>query len=348
MQQGLASVGLIGLALLVSACSTETGAERDRGPGAGDGDASSTGGTLAETGGAAGVGGSVDLASGGTSSGAVAFCTSGDAPRLDVVTPEPYELPPEAAPSPEIPAGQLTEIVSYPSELYGDVFPYRVYVPAPGAMDVPLGLMVFQDGGLYLDQFKASAVLDHLIAAGEIPRVVALFVDAPPGGEPRRVEVYDNPSDLYARFLTEELVPDVILGQYNVTEDPGGWATVGFSAGGTQAMLALLYKGEFFQKSLQTNSSFLAAKANGLDMTTLVSTVAPGTSFKVSLLSGENDLSDHRGEWIAGNLEMAGVLDSAGHQVRMVEGTGTHYPPLQGIEDFPNALRWLWSGCTVQ
>lgn len=313
----------------------------------GSGGAGSAGsGGAAGSGGTAGSGGESTAGTGGTGIEPSA-CLVQSQLIANVNQPEPYNPPPETVEVADVPKGQLSSVAQFPSALYGEEFPFRIYVPAQYSTTTPAALMVFQDGGLYISQFKAPTVFDRLIHDGDMPPTIALFLDAPAGGEEKRVEVYDNPSDLYSRFLVEEIIPSVITTDYAVSPDPQLWATGGFSAGGIQAFAALLYQGQHFKKSIGQNSSFLAAKANGTDFTTLLAALSPAPRFKVSLLSSPNDLSDERGQWLKGNRDVADTLAANGHDIRFVEGTGGHYPPLQGIADFPDALRWLWAGCTL-
>ena len=69
--------------------------------------------------------------------------------------------------------------------------------------------MVFQDGA-GARQYVVP-VLDNLIAKGDIPVTVGVFIE--PGGikAPRdnRSFEYDTLSDQYARFLLEEILPEV-------------------------------------------------------------------------------------------------------------------------------------------
>jgi enterochelin esterase family protein len=98
-----------------------------------------------------------------------------------------------------------------------------VYVPAQYDGSAPASLMVFQDGHAYVSTnglMRAPIVFDNLIARGEIPVTIGIFVnpghrgdDGPPAGEwgPRnnRSLEYDSPGGAYARFLIEELIPFV-------------------------------------------------------------------------------------------------------------------------------------------
>jgi hypothetical protein len=77
--------------------------------------------------------------------------------------------------------------------------------------------MVFQDTEFYLAPVvNASVVFDNLIFRGEIPVTLGLLVspgDRGPGspiygGADNRSYENDSLSDLYARFLIEELLPE--------------------------------------------------------------------------------------------------------------------------------------------
>ena len=77
-------------------------------------------------------------------------------------------------------------------------------------------LMVFQDGGGYLDRsgpVKAAAVFDTLTAAGEMAPTIGVFVmpgrrEGLPPQRQRSVE-YDSVTDAYVRFLLEDVLPFV-------------------------------------------------------------------------------------------------------------------------------------------
>jgi hypothetical protein len=62
----------------------------------------------------------------------------------------------------------------------------------------------------------------------------------------------------------------------------------------------------------------------------------------VSLLSGDADSSNEYGSWFEANQAMAAALEARGYRYR--RGKGAHYPPLQAVADYPDALRWLWAG----
>ncbi len=309
--------------------------------GAGDGAGSSN----VAAAGAAGVGGAVTPA--GIS------CSPGPDGNGIHEQPEPYGKPAEATLKPGVTPGLLSPLTPFESALYrGHVFGYRLYVPAAYQPGKPAAMMVFQDGpSHYLGQseakFFANVVLDNLIAEGSIPVSLGLFVDTcMTACDNDRVAVYDDISQKYASFLLDELIPGVVLNQYAVVADPAGWATIGFSAGGIQAFTTAWHRPDAFGKVIGHNTSFPASKAHGADYAKLL-LEAPNKGFRTSLVSGSADLSDARGNWLEASQEIAGALAAKDYPVRLMTGTGGHYPPDQASMDFPDALRWLWRGCKL-
>jgi enterochelin esterase-like enzyme len=297
------------------------------------------------TAGSAGAGGAID-------NGIV--CT----PSMDGIgvhdQPGPYGAPPEATPNPASPVGTLSPLTPIQSAIYDNhVFGYRVYVPAQYKAGKRAAFMMVQDGpSHYLGgqateaKFFANVVLDNLIAEGTVPVTIGLFVDpCMQKCDDERVTIYDAATDKYARFVTEELLPKVITGKYDIVQDPQAWLMLGFSAGASQGFNVMWNK-PLFQKYIGHNSSFLALKANGLDYASLVAST-PNKGFRVNLVSGTMDLSDNRGNWLEAAKQMEMVLTAKGYPVRLMTGTGGHYPPDQSAMGFPNDLRWMWQGCKL-
>ena len=74
-------------------------------------------------------------------------------------------------------------------------------MPAQYVAGTPAAVMVFQDGASY--RTWVPTVLDNLIARGDMPVTVAIFVQPGlfAGGRSNRSAEYDTLSDTYARFL---------------------------------------------------------------------------------------------------------------------------------------------------
>jgi enterochelin esterase family protein len=136
-----------------------------------------------------------------------------------------YHRPPVTVAQPDTPTGTLQ-----PGPL-----PNRattVYLPpgyAPDAAGAGYPSVYFQDGGEYLTLAQAPVILDNLIAARQIPPLVAIFVP------PVRREVEYNCDDHYVRFFSEELVP-AMTAAYALHPDRMRRAVIGPSLGGLIAL----------------------------------------------------------------------------------------------------------------
>jgi enterochelin esterase family protein len=107
--------------------------------------------------------------------------------------------------NPIVPAGKLSEMQTFTSTYDGMTSDYWIYVPAQCDPKAPAAVMVFNDGGGYLDRkgsHPALNVIDNLIAQHRIPVMIAIFTD--PGDIPgapgtptyKFVEAYSKPSFL--------------------------------------------------------------------------------------------------------------------------------------------------------
>ena len=114
-----------------------------------------------------------------------------------------------------VPKGEVLKFSFEQSKIFpGTYRDYWVYVPAQYTADKPACLYVNQDG----IQWQAPAVFDKLIHAKEMPVTIGVFVmhgrvkAADPNSALDRFNrsyEYDGLGDHYARFLIEELLPDV-------------------------------------------------------------------------------------------------------------------------------------------
>ena len=94
---------------------------------------------------------------------------------------------------------------------------------------------------------------------------------------------------------------------------------------------------------LTHNGSFTNIKG-GHVYPQLIRDTTPAKPLRVSLLSGTSDLADERGNWFEANGAMARALSERGYPCRYRPGVGGHYPPVQGVADYADSLRWLWRG----
>lgn len=264
-----------------------------------------------------------------------------------------YSLGAESERQPEVPRGTVTHRVFKSEGVFpGTIREYWVYVPAQYDAEQPTALMVFQDGHAYVSetgQFRVPIVFDNLIHAGAMPPTIGVFVnpghhadEIPPGGwgkKDNRSLEYDTLSDAYARFLIDELLPEVGA-SWNLTTDPEQRAICGISSGGICAFTVAWERPDSFRKVLSHVGSFTNIRG-GHVYPALIRKTKPVKPIRVFLQDGENDLDNQHGNWWLSNLQMQKALAFAGYDHRFVGGTGGHSGE-HGGAILPESLRWLW------
>ena len=273
--------------------------------------------------------------------------------------PGPYRAPNDTLLHGEgVPRGNVTARATYASRAAypGWSFEHSIYVPAQYDPGRPAALMVFQDGAHYLGlteaKFNSVTTFDNLIAQAEIPVTIALFIDpGTPSGKYRypadkqlRSFQYDALDGRFSRFLLDEIIPDLITSRFNIAPNAESWAIAGHSSGGTCAFTVAWQEPDKFRNVLTHNGSFVdIAGAHAYPALVAAAAAKP---LRVMLLSGSGDRQNQYGDWYRANQALATSLREKRYDYRFVTGTGEHYPPLQAVADYPDALRWLWSGRT--
>src|SRR5207245_5117006 len=129
-----------------------------------------------------------------------------------VCAAQEYQLGPDSQVQEGVPRGKVTRQHWVSKIFEGTERDFWVYVPAQYDGSKPACVMVFQDGGGYVNekgQYRATVVFDNLIAKKEMPVTIGIFVN--PGTIPakesggkglsNRSFEYDTLGDQYARFL---------------------------------------------------------------------------------------------------------------------------------------------------
>jgi enterochelin esterase-like enzyme len=139
--------------------------------------------------------------------------------RSSSTTVEPYTPGPESLPQDGVPCGTVTQYQWASERTYpGTERAYWIYVPAQYDASQAACLMVFQDGEMYLGaDANVATVFDNLIHKGVMPITIGLFINAGDkgpgnplyGGTGNRSVEYDSLGDQYARFLIEEILPEI-------------------------------------------------------------------------------------------------------------------------------------------
>lgn len=235
-----------------------------------------------------------------------------------------YAEGPAATPNPFLqantnaPSGSV-QTMPFASKALGGERTVTIYTP-PGFREGESGLPVVLlfDGRQYTTaSVPTPLILNNMIAAGAIPRVIAVFVHTPQ--ETRNQDL--GPANLSFRaFITGELTPWV-RERYRVTADPAKAVIGGSSLGGfAAAHLALLHP-DIFGNVISLSASYWLG-ADGVARQWLVQQYrqAPRRPIRfyqtIGLWDGELGLQPNR--------EMHAVLDAKGYQVTYREFTGGH------------------------
>ncbi|MFN3651756.1 MAG: alpha/beta hydrolase [Armatimonadota bacterium] len=229
----------------------------------------------------------------------------------------------------------------------GTIRDYWVYVPVQYRDEQPAAVMVFQDGESYLRQAKMATVFDNLIARGDLPPTIGIFIN--PGrfenGRSNRSFEYDTLSDQYARFIRDEILPEVGK-SYRLTTDPERRAICGISSGAICAWTVAWQMPDQFRKVISHVGSYVNIAAGptlregGHNYAALIRKT-PKKPIRVWLQDGANDLNNEHGNWPLANQEMASSLDFAGYDYYFDYGKGFHSLN-HGAATLPESLRWLF------
>jgi enterochelin esterase family protein len=261
---------------------------------------------------------------------------------------EPYAPGPDSVRRDGVPRGELREGVCPPGAIYAGLeHTYKVYVPAQYDGSSEAALLVFQDGARYLGpECDATAVLDNLIAAGDMPPAVAVFTEPGArgpglpvyGGHDNRSIEYDRLGDDYARFLLEELLPHATQG-LRITSDPARRTICGLSSGGICAFNVAWERPQAFGAVISHCGSFVDLRGGHLLAPAV--RVTPRSPLRVFLQTGIKDLDIRFGNWLLANQTLASALAYRGYDHQLVVGEGGH-SLAHGGAIFPDTLRWLY------
>ena len=278
---------------------------------------------------------------------------------------------------PGVPSGKLSEKAVHISKVYdGMKSEYWIYVPAQYDPKVPAALMVFQDGGGYIDRDgnnPALNVIDNLIAQKKIPVVICVFIN--PGDitdspdtptyasvkaysdkwhrtlkDSMRSTLYDTVSDRYPQFLRDEVLA-LVGAKYNLRKDAYSRAITGLSSGGICSFNAAWQMPDQFSRVISWIGSFESiqwkedpnVRDGGQDYPNKILR-EPKRNIRVRLQDGSEDLEQERyGSWPLANLRMANALKIKGYDFHFKFGKGTHNSG-QGAAEFPEEMMWLWRG----
>lgn len=260
-----------------------------------------------------------------------------------------YKFGPDSQEQQGVPKG---EIITFPWEskvFAGTTRDVGVYIPKQYDGQTPAAVMVFQDGpNWYMGpkgQFRVPIVFDNLIQKKQMPVTVGIFInpgmfigkDPKKGGSNRSFE-YDTLSNQYAKFLEDEILPEVGK-KVKLTNDPKMRAIGGISSGGICAFTVAWERPDLFSKVLSHVGSF--TNIRGGDRYPGMIRKTPNKPIRVFLQDGTKDLNNEHGNWWLSNLQMESSLKFKNYDHKVVWGDGGH-DGKHGGAILPESLVWLW------
>jgi hypothetical protein len=293
---------------------------------------------------------------------------------------KPGEYPPTAdsLPQPGVAKGKLIGPLEFKSKVIaGTVRRYWIYVPVKYDAKSPPNLLVFQDGQRAINPqgpLNIPVVLDNLIAKGDIPATLGVFIT--PGntgtehypdnlgtGNPNhRAPEYDALSDAYTRMLIDEILPEVAK-SYKFTDDPKKRAIGGTSSGAICAWTVAWHRPDAFGNVISMIGSYTSI---GYHPATATEPMIPGGDtypglirknpirpIRIFLQDGTADLNNEHGNWHLANEQMLSSLQwananadekkipGARYDVRYEWGDGAH-SDVHGGWLLPGILRWMF------
>jgi len=289
-----------------------------------------------------------------------------------------YQLSGDSLQHEGVPHGRLEGPFEFHSSIFaGTVRRYWIYVPAQYTKAKPASLLVFQDGQRATNpegSLRIPNVLDNLIAKKEIPVTIGVFIT--PGNlsehypdnlgmsnPDRRKEEYDAVNDSYARFLIEELLPEVSK-HYRLTNDPEQRVIGGTSSGAICAFTVAWQRPDVFRKVISIIGSYTSIgyvpahdgkpMTPGGDLYPGLIRKTPIKPLKIFLQDGSNDLNNEHGNWFLANQQMLSALEWANanadekkiagprYVINHVWGEGNHSDDHGGML-MPDILRWMFN-----
>jgi sugar lactone lactonase YvrE/enterochelin esterase-like enzyme len=250
----------------------------------------------------------------------------------------------------DFPKGEVTKYSFEKSSIFpGTIRDYWVYVPKQYDPAKPACVHVNQDG----IQYNAPAVFDELIEKKEMPVTIGVFVmhgrvkalsDQALDRFNRSYE-YDGLGDNYARFLLEELLPEVESKKtadgraIRLSKDGNDRCIAGASSGAICAFTAAWERPDAFRRVFSAIGTYVGLRGGNV-YPTLIRKYEP-KPIRIFLQDGSNDSNIYGGDWWMANQEMERSLAFAGYEVNHAWGEGGH-DGNHATEIFPDAMRWLW------
>jgi hypothetical protein len=292
--------------------------------------------------------------------------------------PGEYPVSAEALPQEGIPKGRLEGPFEFRSSIIaGTVRRYWIFVPAQYNPRKPANVLVFQDGQRATNPngpLRLNQVMENLIGKGKMPVTIGIFItpgnlsetyptDLEMRNPNNRRQEYDALNDTYARFLIEEMLPEVAK-KYNLTDDPEKRAIGGTSSGAIAAFTVAWQRPDMFRRVISMIGSYTSIGYSpaadgkpmvpGGDLYPTLIRKNPIKPIRIYLQDGEKDLSNEHGNWYLANLQMLSAFEYANAKADRDKVLGTRYEVKHNWGDgahsdahggalLPDILTWIWT-----
>ena len=247
--------------------------------------------------------------------------------------------------------GEIVKFEMRDSKIYpGTVRNVNIYVPKEYDGKTPACLWVSMSGGNFM-----LDTIDELIAAGDIPTIIGVFVNP---GQIRDAEDnvvrYNRSNELdrmdgrYAEFLETEVLPMVCNQktkdgrEIKISDRATDRAIYGNSSGGICAFNVAWQRPDLFSRVYASCGTFVSFRG-GDQYPALVRKCEP-RPIRVFLQDNDKDSWNPLfGSWFEYNELMLSALQFAGYEVRHSWGEGGHSSK-NARKIMPDVMRWLFEG----
>jgi hypothetical protein len=304
-------------------------------------------------------------------------CKFADGAKAAMRRPGEYPLMPDSLPQEGVPKGRLEGPFEFRSKIIpGTVRRYWIFVPAQYNPKFTANVLVFQDGqrATRVDgSLRIPQVMENLIAKKKMPVTIGIFItpgnlsetypaDLDMRNPNHRRQEYDALDDTYARFLIDEMLPEVEK-KYSLTNDPEKRVIGGTSSGAICAFTVAWQRPDYFRHVISMIGSYTSIgyepAVNGKPMKPggdLYPTLIrknPIKPIRIYLQDGAHDLSNEHGNWFLANQQMLSAFEYANakadkdgtlgprYEVRYNWGDGAH-SDVHGGALLPEILEWIW------
>ena len=257
---------------------------------------------------------------------------------------------PWSYPKAGVPEGKLDGKHVHTSQIYpGMKSDYWIYVPAQYDASRPAAVMVWQDGEVLVvrDRSRAQIAFDNLSHEKKIPVIIHILISPGLVNEKERMRSiqYDTMDDRYARFLRDEILPEVAK-KYNLRTDSYSRAIAGDSSGGICAFNAAYRRPELFSRVLSRIGSFTSIQwkpgvLDGGNVYPFLIRKDTKKNIRVWLQDGWNDLENNHGSWPLQNIAMANSLKMMEYDFHF-SWTNNNHSRNPGNAELADEMIWLW------